>query len=117
MQKICLVRNNIQSYCKFAESQWFRKTVCFRRVNESDHSEIVFKASIILIRDVDNCKIESSFSTQRVWHSECKNWPKHLINTNVRLAEELKNSTTSEIVPNAFWILVLCTLKPYIKEL
>ncbi|KAL4126481.1 hypothetical protein QTP88_010703 [Uroleucon formosanum] len=46
---------------------------------------------------------------------ECKECPKYLFKTKVRFADELKNATTSEIVPNVFRIL--CTLHPFIKEL
>lgn len=64
----------------------------FEDVTVSDHLEILLNAFTILIKDVYNCKTESCFLTQRVWHSERKkigqnNW----FNTKFRLADELKN--------------------------
>lgn len=70
----------------------FERLWAFEDVTVSDHSEIQSNDFTIFTKYVENWSMESCFSTHRVWHSECKECPKYLFKTKVRLADELKNA-------------------------
>lgn len=73
----------------------FEKFRAFEDVTIFDYSEIISRASTIWVNDVKNCKTDSCFSTQWIWHSECTDSPKNCPNTKLQ---------------------ILSTLQPFIKE-